>query len=666
MLPVEQPFKTYTGLDGKPLNNGSVYFGVAGMDPITHPITVYWDASGTLPASQPLRTINGYIVNDSDAPANVFCGVSYSETVIDSKGREVFYAPTSDDFSISTIVLNFIANLASSIGSSLIGFLQAGVGAVKGWTQDRLRLTVHLWDFLSDAQRADVMSGAGALDCTAALQAAHDHAASLYGVANGFGRGGAVVELPYGAIRFTTLTRANGVSLRGQGRYRTLLLMSQSGGIGFKSAAATSQLSADTVGWIEDAEYSLVPNPAVAFNASTVLWDMTGFTRCTFRNLAFGFKGNVTAVRMKGATPAGSGGPSQWYNTFYDVFNEGDGTGGLGWDLGDTDAGKEQITTWTWFGGRTSGPGSGTGMRLRGTGNRLYGHTFEGLSEAFDVGSSGTRGATANTLVGCYWEGNTINRHVRSNASYTKFIGSFVTGGTDTLETSDVLIDDLGDYTRWLPGGGRWEINLQNGGAKRPTIKGSTSPGIDLVDSASNMVTLYSVPQSSAGWNYLNAAINGMTASLWESGTSGFSPGDDNLKVLGRASYRWSTVYAGTGSINTSDARSKQEIRALSDAERAVAMRLKSLIRAFKFNDAVALKGSAARMHVGIIAQDVKAAFEAEGLVAEDYGMLCYDEWEAEPAMTDADGNVIREAAIAGDRYGVRYEELLAFIISAI
>ena len=28
MLPVEQPFKTYTGLDGKPLNNGSVYFGL--------------------------------------------------------------------------------------------------------------------------------------------------------------------------------------------------------------------------------------------------------------------------------------------------------------------------------------------------------------------------------------------------------------------------------------------------------------------------------------------------------------------------------------------------------------------------------------------------------------------------------------------------------------
>lgn len=103
MLPVEQPFKTYTGLDGKPLNNGSVYFGVAGQDPIAHPVTVYWDAAGTLPVSQPARTVNGYIVNDANAPANVFCGVVYSEAVYDSKGRQVFYAQTSAEFSVATI-----------------------------------------------------------------------------------------------------------------------------------------------------------------------------------------------------------------------------------------------------------------------------------------------------------------------------------------------------------------------------------------------------------------------------------------------------------------------------------------------------------------------------------------------------------------------------------
>ena len=139
MLPVEQPFKTYTGLDGKPLNNGSVYFGLPGQDPITHPITVYWDAAGTLPAEQPLRTVNGYVVNDSGSAANVFYDSAYSQTVLDSKGRQVFYAPTSDDFSIATVVLNFLASLAASAGSFLIGFIQSGYGAIARTVQDVLR-----------------------------------------------------------------------------------------------------------------------------------------------------------------------------------------------------------------------------------------------------------------------------------------------------------------------------------------------------------------------------------------------------------------------------------------------------------------------------------------------------------------------------------------------
>ena len=55
MLPVESPFKTYTDLDGKPLDNGYVYFGLPNQNPETAPVTVYWDAAGTIPAAQPLR-----------------------------------------------------------------------------------------------------------------------------------------------------------------------------------------------------------------------------------------------------------------------------------------------------------------------------------------------------------------------------------------------------------------------------------------------------------------------------------------------------------------------------------------------------------------------------------------------------------------------------------
>lgn len=146
----------------------------------------------------------------------------------------------------------------------------------------------------------------------------------------------------------------------------------------------------------------------------------------------------------------------------------------------------------------------------------------------------------------------------------------------------------------------------------------------------------------------------------------GMAPGADNARILGHPAFRWSTVYAATGTINTSDEREKQQIRSLTDDERAVAVRVKSLIRAFKFNDSVKNKGDAARIHFGVIAQDVKAAFEAEGLAAQDYAILCYDEWIEQVEVRDDDGSVMQEYRPAGNRYGVRYEELLAFIIAAL
>ncbi|WPJ72062.1 tail spike protein [Salmonella phage CRW-SP2] len=178
--------------------------------------------------------------------------------------------------------------------------------------------------------------------------------------------------------------------------------------------------------------------------------------------------------------------------------------------------------------------------------------------------------------------------------------------------------------------------------------------------------------------------------------TSGnFIPGSDNNKSNGIPSNRWSVVYAGTGSISTSDREAKQDETELSDKEREVAVKLKGLIRKYKFKDAVEEKGEDARWHVGIIAQDVKAAFEEAGLVAEEYGILCYDSWEEEPAdivvhpaqeevtmeVPDEKGGITKivvqpaveeweevrkPARKAGSRYGVRYDELLAFIIATM
>jgi hypothetical protein len=159
-----------------------------------------------------------------------------------------------------------------------------------------------------------------------------------------------------------------------------------------------------------------------------------------------------------------------------------------------------------------------------------------------------------------------------------------------------------------------------------------TTSSFTLV-SSNNIIAL----QSSAGNGVF---VNGSGAS--------FTPSSDNSMSLGSSGFRWTTVYATTGTINTSDANQKTKIVDLTEAELAVARRIKGLFKTFKFKDAVAAKGTGARKHIGVIAQDVQAAFAAEGLNANDYGIFCSDEVNGVTVL------------------GVRYEELLAFVIAAL
>lgn len=158
--------------------------------------------------------------------------------------------------------------------------------------------------------------------------------------------------------------------------------------------------------------------------------------------------------------------------------------------------------------------------------------------------------------------------------------------------------------------------------------------------------------------------------------SSSVEPGADATQRLGNSSARWSEVYAVAPAINTSDEREKQDVAEITDAERRVAVAIKGLMRSFRFKDAVAKKGDAARTHFGVMAQQVAQAFVAEGLDPHKYSMFCYDKWEelseVKEEILDKDGKptgefvVTREHRPAGDRYGIRYDELFAFVIAAI
>jgi len=135
-------------------------------------------------------------------------------------------------------------------------------------------------------------------------------------------------------------------------------------------------------------------------------------------------------------------------------------------------------------------------------------------------------------------------------------------------------------------------------------------------------------------------------------------PRTDSAYTLGSASRRWTTVFATTSSINTSDEREKEQI---GDIDAAVLRAWGNVeYQQFKFKDAVVKKGSGARWHVGLIAQRVREAFEAEGLDPFAYGILCYDEWDEQQEVTEEGVGVVQEFQAAGDRYGIRYEEALA------
>jgi hypothetical protein len=191
----------------------------------------------------------------------------------------------------------------------------------------------------------------------------------------------------------------------------------------------------------------------------------------------------------------------------------------------------------------------------------------------------------------------------------------------------------------------------------------------------------------------------------------------DDLVDVGSSVLRMDDIYATNGTIQTSDRNEKQDIEELTEAEHRVAVACKGLLRKFRWILSVEEKGDDARIHFGIIAQDLQAAFEAEGLDAGRYAMFIHTDWwehevempavEAQdavyetvvtPAEYDEEGNEVSpetteqrlvleavegkeaytrtdtynseeeapEGSVKKSRMGVRYSELLAFIIAGL
>lgn len=150
MLAATGPLPFFPDLLGLPLQGGSLFFGVPGQNPETNPATVYWDSAGTQPAAQPIKTMNGY-ASRNGTPATVFVSGDYSLTVRNAAGMMVYYTASSVDSSNSASLQAQIINISNSTdptkGSALVGFLQAGAGAVGRTAQSKMREIATPYDF---------------------------------------------------------------------------------------------------------------------------------------------------------------------------------------------------------------------------------------------------------------------------------------------------------------------------------------------------------------------------------------------------------------------------------------------------------------------------------------------------------------------------------------
>lgn len=142
------PKQQYFDNNGNPLVGGKLYSFAAGTNT---PLATYTDSTGT--TSNPNPTIL-----DSRGEASIWLStVAYKLMLVDANNVEIW---TVDN--VADEILTIPAALAGSGGSALVGFIQAGTGAVAMTAQAKMRQYVNVDDYGA--------VGDGATDDTSAIQ----------------------------------------------------------------------------------------------------------------------------------------------------------------------------------------------------------------------------------------------------------------------------------------------------------------------------------------------------------------------------------------------------------------------------------------------------------------------------------------------------------------
>lgn len=507
--------------------------------------------------------------------------------------------------------------------------------------------------------------GDGTTDDTAAIQAALNGAsASTY----------RDVILPAGDYLISSnLEIPEGVSLIGQGNRSAF-----NEGVEGQPSKITKKSTMTTVGVKLSGKRSRLQNLGVYCETGSTgdgIWIAANY--CSLVNVASNGHGGA-GIRI-GSTPAGYVNCNGWYleqitagfNTSHGVIIDDQFTA---YPLNDANAG-------VFIGGdmRSNGDDgvfvgncfANTFIGILTEGNTGYGMFFD--NEAVKHTIIGGDQDEGNT-VGVIYNNGLYNTFVGILSSNFTDVGSFtnmlgftgtklnpaIISGSATVSTADVSgapsMVVLKNQSAEANGRGvAIEFQVPAGISTAPRIGGklvvrnTTDP---LYDSADLLLNV-------------NGTLTGFAA--WETFPTGrsYKPSVDNDVDLGYTGFRWKQLYAGTATINTSDERLKEQFAEITTSERNAALKIKAIIKSFKFKDAVAKKGEGARIHFGVSAQAVAEIFRSEGLDPERYSLFCFDQWDEQEEVVE-DGQIIVPYRAAGNAYGIRYEELLAFIIASL
>lgn len=659
-LSIQPTYPIFTDIDGQPLEDGYVWIGVANLAPIVNPITVYWDAALTIPAAQPIRTRGGYPVN-SGTPARLYVNSDYSIRVMNKNGSVVYSAPAATERYSDVVV--------SGVNAEDVIYDPPFLGGVQTNAEAKFAQTVSVKDFGA--------VGDGVTDDTAAIQAAIDACAGP--------NGSKTVEVPGGNYLISsTIDVKEGVAVIGEGNSTAFSNGSQGYPTRITKKSTMNAIGIELTGFRSKLENIAVLSEPGAGDSG--IWVKANY--CSLVSVAS--NGHV-GVGIKIGSEAGTAlNCNGWY--LERVTAAQNGTHGVYIaDLTAAGGGSANVNAGVFIGGdlrSNGGDGLLLGAQMR--------NTFINILAENNTGYGIRYGALA---LQCTFVGGDTDEG--------NLAGNFLIEGTSAMMigVGGSSFTDNGSNTQLIGYAGSKFLTPQIVGAA--TCTGNASSAVSLLE-LKNIATqgtgygvsfdsyvptavtgtprvgskIKTINSALAGTDTIVIQVNCETGGLKDyltlDGRDGYGvyPGTDNTYKLGTASDRWSAVFAGNGTINTSDGREKQDIEALSDSERRVATTLKGLVKKYRFKDAVTEKGEDARIHVGVIAQEVVAAFASEGLDANRYGLLCYDRWDEQQeiigAKLDEQGNdtgetiVLQEYKAAGDRYGIRYDQLLAFIIAAL